>query len=299
LLLVTATAFSAPHNKDGFSGFIDVGLLSVSSTDTLMVAGDNEKIDTLSDNPDRFNRGRLIALVNLKYKKGNLLYHAGTPMEEVSPQLLVGTTMLNGASSYDISVIFGIFGKVWEDPYVADRDSTSKQSTGLRFKAEGIAGSKFGAEIKLMSHDIDNDTIGGRFSSMKRDGNTYNIKGEYKYPIGNKSIITPFVEYKKEHRLGDAVSSDAVIAGAKYMQRTSKGFIMPMVNVYTEKFDADDAIFNKTRKDSGAGAFLMYRHNFTPKVHASVMLGGFIRKSNIDFYDAETVLTAVTAGYNF
>ncbi|MGD9807378.1 MAG: DUF2860 family protein [Deferribacterales bacterium] len=299
LLLCAATAFSAPAQKDGFSGYFDLGILGISSTDATMTSDNNEDIDTLSDNPDSFSQGHIIALFNLQYKKGDKIFHAGMPLEQAEPQLMAGITYENGRSTTDLSVIFDIFGEEWKDPYESSRDTTKRESVGLRLKMENISGTQFGFEAKVMSHNIKDDEIGDRFSDMRRDGATYSIKGEYNQPLGNRNKITPFIEYKREQRLGDAFSSNAIGLGAKYMQATSRGFIMPVINVYAEGFDDEDAVFDKTRRDKGAAAFLMYRHNFTPKTHGTILGGASVRRSNIDFYDAETFFTGATIGFDF
>lgn len=299
ILLFAVQAVFAKEKKDGFSGYFDAGVLGISSNDALMTSGNNEDIDTLSDNPDSFNNARIIALFDLKYRDGNLIYHAGTPLESANPKLLVGATFENGRSKTDLSIIFDIFGSEWEDPYIEDRDKTESVSVGARLKMDAIGGTPFGLEATIMDTDVDKDVIGRRFSDMRRDGGTFKLQGNYKIPVGQKKVLTPYIEYKKENRLGDAASSDAVFAGAKYFQATSKGFIMPAVSIYTEEFDAENPIFGKTRKDTGMGAFLMYKHYFTKKFHTLAVAGVSIRESNIDFYDAETFFAGITAGFDF
>jgi len=299
MLLLAATSFAAPMQKDGFSGYLDLGVIGISSTDALMPFSNNEDIGTISDNPDSFSRGLPIVFFNLQYKKADKIFHVGTPMEQADPQLMAGITYVNGKSTTDISVVFDIFGSEWEDPYVLDRDTTRRESVGLRLKMDNISGSRFGFEARVMSHNIKDDKIGDRFSDMRRDGATYSLSGMYNYSLGSKDTITPVVEYKREQRLGDAFSSNTIGLGAKYVHVTSKGLIIPVINVYAEGFDDDDSVFDKTRKDTGASAFLMYKHNFTPKIHGILIGGASLRRSNIDFYDAETFFAGATVGYSF
>ncbi|XOB65698.1 DUF2860 family protein [Deferribacteres bacterium DY0037] len=302
LLFMAVSTQAAPQGRDGFSGNIDIGMFGMNSTDALMATVSNEDIDTLSDNPDSFSRIKPIVTSELRYKKGDILYHAGTPPTDATPQFLLGTTFLYGKSSVDLSVILAPFGKVWKDPYVSDRKSTRDSSAGLRLKMENISGTRFGAKIQMISHDIDNDAIGRRFSDMKRNGETYSFTGDYKQPLSQHSVITPFVTYTIEDRNGDAMSGQGLQAGFKYLHKLKYGLIIPSFSIAGMWYNEDDSVFDKTRTDTTTSAFLMYKY-FNPfglaNTHINFLVGGSLRSSNIDFYDARTVFTGVTFGYDF
>lgn len=81
-----------------------------------MVSGNNEEIDSLSENSDRFGKGLGVILFDLNYKSKQLTYHAGTPFDSGNPELEIGVSLENGGSTYDVSLILNPLGKVWEDP---------------------------------------------------------------------------------------------------------------------------------------------------------------------------------------
>lgn len=291
-------AFAAPQTKDGFSGFFDIGLLGIKTNDALIVAEDSEEIHSLGESPDYSRTAKGIALFEVKYKKGNRVLHAGTPMSEGEPALLFGTTVYKGDSVIDLSIIFDIFKEEWKNPYVSDRDGTKSETIGMRLKMDGIAGSRFGTEVRILGNDIKNDDIGNMHSSMARDGATFDIRANYKIPAG-RGFLLPSIGYKKEYRLGEAVSGNEIGTGLRFVRMFSSGMLMADAGVSYMKYDGKDVIFDKVRKESKAGAFLLYKHNLPKDFHISLMGGGTQRFTNIDFYDAKTLFAGVTFGLDF
>lgn len=302
LLLTSVSAFAAPPVEEGFSGSFDIGAFAISTNDALSVNDKNEDIDDLDDNPDSAGEVLGAILFDLKYRKNSHLFHIGTPLEGGEPQLLAGYTFLKGESSYDISMVINPLGEKWKDPYVLDRSKTDSVSAGLRLKAENIADSSFNIELKAISHDIDDDVIGERFSEMKRDGSTYTVKLEYGYDLGSNKELTPYIEYTREDRDGDAQSADGYAIGTKYSQPIGNGIIIPTISIATMEYDEENPVFGKTREDTSAKAFVMYIHKKPfgwENKHITVLAGTSKRFSNIDFYDATSYFGGVTFGFDF
>jgi len=299
-LALALTSYARPMTE-GFSGYFDLGLIGISSDDALMVSGNNEEINNLSGNSDRFGQALAVVLFDLNYKSGNVLFHTGVPMASVKPELLAGATLLRGVSKYDFSLVLAPVSKVWEDPYVSDRDDTKDYAAGFRFKYEGIGGTPHLAELKIMAHDIDNDKIGDRYSSMARDGYTTELSVGYEF-AQDRGSLTPIVKLSMDSRDGDAESNKGISIAFIKAKMLEKGLIIAVASIDYEKYDAENPIFNSTREDIKASAFLNYKliNPFGLKnKHISFMGGAANRASNIDFYDALTLVGGVTFGFDF
>lgn len=301
LLSMCLTAYADGKRKDGFSGFLDIGALGVSSNDSLMVSGNNEDIKTLSDSPDRYGQGHIMAIFNVEYKNGDTVWHVGSPLENIRPELAAGVTKNFGKSSFDVSLVVNPLEQVWKDPYVSRREKTNDLAYGVKLRYEGIAGTGHFAELRVIRHDIGDDDIGKRYSSMKRDG----YMGEFTlgYDIGmEKGKVSPFVKLGHDRRDGDAESYKSGGAGVLYVRQMGSGTLISALFADYEGYDEKNPIFGKTRRDATSGAFVNYKwqNPFGLKdKHIMFIAGAFDRESNIDFYDAVTYIGGVTFGFDF
>jgi len=300
VFLIAVTVQAAPV-KDGFSGYFDIGMLGLSSNDALSVHDDNEDIDSINENPDSFGAVLPIALFDLKYKKNNLIYHTGTPVESGKSDLSFGVTFLKGEQEFDLSLIIKPMEKVWEDPYISDRESTADRSAGLRFSYKGILGTPHYVEMTAVGHKIEDDKIGERYSEMERDGITYNFESGYEKLV-DQGMLTPFVTFELDNRDGDAQSSKSGGLGVKYARQLSTGLLLMNISASYQAYDEENSVFDKTRRDVHARAFAMYKHTNPfgwKKKHISFLAGTKHRMSNIDFYDAGSYFGGVTFGFDF
>jgi hypothetical protein len=293
----TLTAYA----KDGFSGFFDIGVLTVISDDALLVAGNSEEIDSTAENADGFSVGAVIALFNVRYKDKDLTYHAGTPLETGKPDLSIGVTKSFGASSFDVSLLVNPFTEVWENPFAPERDSTSDMQTGLKLTWSQVGGTPHNAVLVLRNHNIKDDTQGEIYPELNRDGYTFDISVSYDFStkIGK---VSPEIGYAAEIRDGDAESSQTPYIGVLIKKKLDKDFIMGAVRVGGEFFDAENPYFEKERRDITSAAFVMYKLADPfgwEKKHFTFMGGTAKRLSNIDFYDAVTLFAGVSFGFDF
>lgn len=301
IILTAAAAFAGGIQKDGLSGYADIGVIGVSSNDALMTSENNRNISTLSDSPDRFGKAMAAVIFNVNYKKDSLIYHAGSPLENVRPQFELGVKKLFNGSSIDTSLVIDPMGSVWEDPYVSRRKKTGKLSAGIKMKYSNIAGTPHFMQFQIMRHDVDTDKIGERYSSMKRDGYTAELRCGYRFQLPAGSL-KPFIILERDSREGDAQSYKGAGAGMMYQQKVKSGVIISAVKAEYMSYDKTNPIFDKTRKDIKAAAFVNYRWmnplGFKGK-HISFMGGVADRSSNTDFYNAVTWFGGVTLGVDF
>jgi len=305
LMLVSAaipvTAFAAQHEKEGFSGYLDAGIFALSSTDTLMVSGNNEEIDSLDDNSDSFGKAIAAFMFEVKYKKNSLTYHIGTPIQTGKPEFELGITKAFAASSVDVSLVLDPMAKVWKDPYVADRDDTDSHRSGLKITWSEIGGSPHYAYLKITSHDIEDDETGKRFDSLERDGVTNELGVGYKFRL-QRRVFTPVVILRHDHREGDAESSKGADLKLIYTKIGKNGVLISAAQLGYDKYDEKNPIFGKTRQDTKFTAFASYKW-LSPfgweNKHFAFALGVTDRFSNIDFYDAMTYFGGATFGIDF
>lgn len=304
LLLVTLclSLFSAAFaEENGFSGYLDLGVLGMSSTDALMVSGNNEDIDGTGENADRFGKGIAVLLFDVNYRKDDLIYHIGSPAEGAEPKLKAGISKLYGSSKVDVSFVIDPMGSVWEDPYIDDRDDTAQISAGISVSYEPVRRPGVFGDITVYKHDIDNDEIGERFSEMERDGYTYELTAGYKQPV-SKGFLKPFVKLTHDSRDGDVQSSKGADLGILAARMFPQGRLIAALSAGYTKFDEENPVFDETRKDVNAKAFINYKwqnpFGFENK-HISFITGVSNRSSNIDFYDAVTYFGGVTFGFDF
>jgi len=301
LITITATAFAAPEQKDGFSGYLDGGIFALNSTDTLMVSGSNEEIDSLNDSSDSFGKVIAAIMFEVKYKKDSLTYHIGTPIGASKPEFELGVTKAFASSSLDVSLVLDPMAEVWKDPYVSDRRETDEHNAALKFTWNEIGGSPHYAYLKITSHDIENDEIGDRFDSMKRDGVTNELGVGYKFR-SKARVITPVVVLRHDHRDGDAESSKGADLKFIYTKIGKNGVLISGAQLGYTGYDEENPVFGKTREDTELQAFAIYKwmNPFGWKnKHFSFVAGASDRVSNIDFYDAVTYFGGATFGIDF
>jgi hypothetical protein len=304
ITLITVSVF-AQEPKKGFSGYFDIGGFYVNNNDALSTNDKNEDIDTLDDNPDSFSSVKAVALFGLNYDvpEKNLRFHFGVSPRYPKPEPSVGLTKIfDDKSVFGISFLIKPFETVWENPYVSDRDDTKDSAMGLSISYKNIMGQGYGAQLKLISHDIDDDKIGNLYDEMKRDGTeaVLQIGRELK---ANSFLYHPYLTFGIDSRDGEAESSKSYGAGALLSKIVNKkDMLMANISFEDKKFDKTSPVFDKTRRELTAGAFFMYVLNnpFDMKKKHIKILGGMNKKvSNIDFYDAETYFIGTTFGIKF
>jgi len=302
IMLLCASAFAGEADKKGFSGYLDAGIVGISSNDALMTSGKNEDIDNTSDSPDRFSKALLTAtfLVNYNNGKGIDVY-LGTPAKSIKPQIALGMKNETPIAKTDLSVIFNPLSKVWKNPYASDREKTSAASAGIKLSLKEIGGTPHMLEIKIIGHNIDNDVIGRQYSELKRDGVEYEISYGYSLPVST-GVIRPYINGKYDDRLGEAESSKGTGAGVLLLKHFGKDLLVANASLEYSKFDEENPYFGETRKELESVIFAKYKLQDPfgwKNKHFSFSAGVMNRASNVDFYDAVTYLGSVTFGIDF
>lgn len=313
-LMAMAIAFpptgkgASPRSADtfGFSGRAQAGGGYFTSTDQLSTNADN-RLAGLGTNADRFDRAIPLALVDLRYTfASRRQLYFGTPLESGGrPALALGTVLpLHDNSKLDLSVFSKPFEKVWQNPYVlgSKREDTDKTSYGARLAYSDILGTPTKITYSFANADVDDDVIGERFASLKRDGWLHEAQIEYAIPVGRGMSLVPGFEVSLGDADGDAESYTGY-ALKLGLRKFSSGYMFNVVaGVGIDDYDQTHPVFNKTREDISYSAFAVFtRFGLlgNQQMFSSLITGYRYRDSNIAFLDADTFLAGLTIGYNF
>jgi len=313
-IISIAIAFSPPGNcasgseeeSRGFSGRFQAGAGYVTSTDQLKKDAD-KRLDSLSVNADRFDRGIPLVLLDLRYTfaSGRQLYF-GTPIESGGPPgLSLGAVVpVKDAGKLDMSVFGKPFEKVWQDPYLVGdrREDADKTTYGAKLAYGDILGTPAKVSYSLANADVDNDEFGERFDTIERDGWLHEAQIEYAIPVGRGMSFVPGLEFSLGDFEGDANSYKGY--GVKLgLRKFSSGYMFNLfAGIGLNDYDDTHPIFEKTREDISYSAFAVFtRSDLLGKkpLFSSLIAGYRHRDSNIGFLDADTFLGGLTIGYKF
>ena len=313
-IISMAIAFSppchcAPGSKEesrGFSGRIQAGAGYVTSTDQLKKDAD-KRLDGLSSNADRFDRGIPLVLLDLRYSfaSGRQIYF-GTPMESGGrPALSLGAVVpVKDGGKLDVSVFTSPFEKVWQDPYLLGgrREDTDKTTYGAKLAYSDILGTPAKVSYSLANVDVDDDEIGERFDTLARDGWLHEAQLAYAITVGQGMSFVPSFKFSLGDLEGDANSYKGYEAKLG-LRKFASGYMFSLIaGIGLNDYDDTHPIFEKTREDISYSAFAVFtRSNLLGRkpLFSSLIAGYRHRDSNIGFLDADTFLGGLTIGYKF
>ena len=154
----------------------------------------------------------------------------------------------------------------------------------------------------VKSIDIDNDVIGDRVDTLKRDGNIHTIKSEYAVKLGRGLILSPNLTYARANMDGAANRYDGYGANVSLKRFSPRYFFLTALSYSRNQYEETHPIFNKTREETIRGGFALLTW-FNPfDMHhwfAIGSLGYYHSDANIDFFDATTTILLVSVGYKF
>jgi hypothetical protein len=315
LFLTATTAYLPPvcageaaPKAGGFSFRLGAGTGYLVSDDQLRPNDGNKRVRDLDDNANRYDA--VIPLVNfdLRYTfadSGRQLYF-GTPMSDEGPPGLTlgGVLPLADGSQIDIGAFVVPFGKVWEDPYLidADRDETEKDTYGAKIDYSGILGTEFEAGYSLKRIDIDDDEIGRRFDDLERTGWVHSLQLGYALPLGQGLKLVPSTEFTVGAIDGAANAYKGYRLKLGLRRFGPDGLFNLSASVGYQSYDEDHPLFDKARDDVTYAVFGLYNRTnlFGHRPLFGTLIAGYShRRSNIDFLEADTLISGLMLGYRF
>ena len=293
-----------PPKELGYSASIALGGIWVHTDSQLIVDDDNEDAN-LNDN-DAYDIYWPLVSLDIKYTTDSgTQFYLGTPMEEAALAFKIGAGQeLGRIGRVDLYISSGFLGEVWQDPYLTsgNRKETDKfdLTFGIEWDRIGDTGAKLAYAVK--STRIDNDVIGDRIDTLKRDGNIHTIKSEYAVKLGQGLILSPGLTYARANMDGAANCYDGYGVNVSLKRFSPRYFFLATLSYNNNQYDETHPIFNKTRDETTWGGFAMLIW-FNPfgldNWFVRGGLGHFRSEANIDFFDATATLSLMSMGYKF
>jgi len=297
-------AWGANKEHQGVSGRIQAGGGYVTSTDQLDTDA-QKRLDGLSANSDRFDSVIPLVLFDLRYTftSGRQVY-IGTPIGSGGPPALsLGTVLpFNDGSKLDVSFFGQPFEEVWKDPYLVGdkRADTDKATYGGKVALSDVLGTRTKLSYSLAHADVDDDEIGTRFDSLKRDAWLHKAEAEYTIPLGRGFSFVPGMAFSAGDSDGDANSYRGYELKLG-LRKFSPGYqLIVFAGLGRKSYDETHPVFGKTREDNNYSAFGVLTFSDLlgkESLFCSLIAGYRHRDSNIGFLDADTFLTGLTIGY--
>lgn len=289
------------HGGGGFSGSVTIGGAYMSTKSQLEADEDNKRIDTLDKASDRVSEFQPLPFFDLRYgfETGTSLY-LGIPMEG-EPRAETGVSQrIPGFGGLGVQLHYYFPEEVWKDPYLTGVD---RKETDMTMYGGGVecAVGDFEASYEYDSVSVDDDLIGKRYESLKREGSIHTLSLEYEIEAGSGMIVPGFT-YTLADMDGKSNSYDGYEGELAYMRGSQHYMLLLSLAGGIRQYDKTHPIFGKEREDKIYEAMGMVAwlnpfgfDNFSLNVGA--MYGK--EDSNIDFYDTDEMMTFMTVGYSW
>ncbi|MFV0276140.1 MAG: DUF2860 family protein [Parahaliea sp.] len=322
LLVAMAGAATIIPEREGFSGYVDIGAGFV-NVETNMVASiasghldlGDDRIDSLDSSPDSetsaipsvsFELSYTFAEHRTQVYLGNLLedYLSFDMKTQLGVRKDVGKLGLMGIALLTTPVPTD----VWRDPYRAGekRRDTQENSHGVRLRWERIMGTGLALTYDAHRIDIDQEESGTglNLSGAERDlldrkGDSSRIELEYEFQLGDGSRrLTPGVSYIDYDLDGEAMARDGyrVYANFIYLPDSRWRWVLNASYATLDNKESNPIYGKKDEADRfGVSVSAFYKEPLGWQDWAlSLALSYHDIDHDIDFYD--TSLSAATIG---
>ncbi|WP_318441187.1 DUF2860 domain-containing protein [Photobacterium leiognathi] len=297
----------------GFGG--DISLMAAYTNTNSQFSDDNATTPNLDSHGKDQSSTIVAPLGTLSYTLDNAKqqFFFGTDRSDVAlgrfhAELGYRQKMDNG-STLSVSYIPGLLDiKTWQDPYVTNkaREKTGSHIKAVRIKVDNIAGSMFSIDSAYGKYDLDEEKSGENFAVNKqlldRNSDIFFIEGSHLLPLSQTQMLRSALNYTKIDASGKAMAADVFGGSATFIQLFQRSSLAFTLSYKKALFDAENPIFNKKQDDNQFGAFLAYEYKqpFGWKDWGVVSLVGYnTTESNINFYDADTMLVSLGMNYRF
>ncbi len=308
LALLAVPVYCGDHDDDddddhggGFSGMIHLGGAFMSTKSHLEADEDNKKIDSLDQDADSASEFQPMPFFDLRYgfESGTSVY-IGIPLKG-EPRAETGITQqIPGFGSLGMQFHYYMPEEVWKDPYLTGVD---RKETDMSMFGGGLSCEAGDFEIAYEYDDIgiDDDLIGKRYESLKREGSIHTLSFEYEIQAGSGMIVPGFT-YQLADLDGKSNSYDSYEGELAYMRGSQDYMLLMALGGGMRQYDKSHPIFEKEREDTVYEAMAMVAWlNPFGLDSFSLNVGAAYEKedSNIDFYDADEMIGFMTFGYHW
>ncbi|CAK1752772.1 conserved exported hypothetical protein [Vibrio crassostreae] len=308
LSVATAPAFAKLADEPGFSGEISINTGVTSSTSNFNTDADS-KISSTNQKASSESSFLVAPLGSIAYTFGENLNHqvyTGTARDDVA----TGTVVLEVGYKYqlesgmviDASLLPTIMsGETWADPYntTSARTKTDETGNAFRLKLSNIVGSAFSLDMAYATKDVEEDRVE---EALKRDADTFYLKGQYRQPISRTMMLVPSLIYQSSDADGDAASFEQFGGEVSLFGGMGRHQYALTAGYNQRSYDASSITFQKKRSDNNINLFAAYEYDqFMDWENWSfVSLAGYgTSDSNITFYDESQYIVSVGLNYKF
>ncbi|CAK2819493.1 conserved exported hypothetical protein [Vibrio crassostreae] len=308
LSVATAPAFAKLADEPGFSGEISINTGVTSSTSNFNTDADS-KISSTNQKASSESSFLVAPLGSIAYTFGENLNHqvyTGTARDDVA----TGTVVLEVGYKYqlesgmviDASLLPTIMsGETWADPYntTSARTKTDETGNAFRLKLSNIVGSAFSLDMAYATKDVEDDRVE---EALKRDADTFYLKGQYRQPISRTMMLVPSLIYQSSDADGDAASFEQFGGEVSLFGGMGRHQYALTAGYNQRSYDASSITFQKKRSDDNINLFAAYEYDqFMDWENWSfVSLAGYgTSDSNITFYDESQYIVSVGLNYKF
>ena len=308
LSVATAPAFAKLADEPGFSGEISINTGVTSSTSNFNTDADS-KIASTNQKASSESSFLVAPLGSIAYTFGEKLNHqvyTGTARDDVA----TGTVVLEVGYKYqlesgmviDASLLPTIMsGETWADPYntTSARTKTDETGNAFRLKLSNIVGAAFSLDMAYATKDVEDDRVE---EALKRDADTFYLKGQYRQPISRTMMLVPSLIYQSSDADGDAASFEQFGGEVSLFGGMGRHQYALTAGYNQRSYDASSITFQKKRSDDNINLFAAYEYDqFMDWENWSfVSLAGYgTSDSNITFYDESQYIVSVGLNYKF
>ncbi|KDN30698.1 hypothetical protein VFDL14_12725 [Vibrio fortis] len=309
LSIAATPAFAKLADEHGISGEISLNAGVTSSTSNFNTDGDSTITST--DQKASSESSFLVApLGSIAYTFGERLNHqvyTGTARDDIA----TGTVVLEVGYKYqlqsgmviDASILPTIMsGETWADPYdtTGPRSKTDEKGNAFRLKLSSIAGSPFSLDMAYATKDVEQDNVP---DELKRDADTFYLKGQYRQPLSRSMMLIPSIIYQSRDADGSAESYDQIGAEVSLFGSAGRHQYALTAGYSQRDYDAGNSLFNNTvRSDDNINLFAAYEYEkfMNWDNWSFISLAGYgTSDSNITFYDESQYIVSVGMNYKF
>ncbi|MDL5027931.1 DUF2860 domain-containing protein [Vibrio sp. TMPB1044] len=308
LSVAAAPALAKLADEPGFSGEISINAGVTSSNSNFNTDADS-KISSTNQKASSESSFLVAPLGSIAYTFGEKLNHqvyTGTARDDVA----TGTVVLEVGYKYqlesgmtiDASILPTIMsGETWADPYntTSARSKTDETGNAFRLTLESIAGSAFSLDMAYATKDVKDDRVE---DALKRDADTFYLKGQYRQPISRTMMLVPSLIYQSSSADGKAASYEQFGGEVSLFGGMGRHQYALTAGYNQRSYDASSITFQKKRSDDNINLFAAYEYDqFMDWENWSfVSLAGYgTSDSNITFYDESQYIISLGLNYKF
>ncbi|WP_413111613.1 DUF2860 family protein [Thaumasiovibrio sp. DFM-14] len=314
-IVLSQTCLAKAPTSAGISG--DIGLSALYLQSRSQFNTEESTTEDLTSSGKQNDKLAVYPLGNINYTfsdKRNQLYF-GTSRADVALgnfHLELGLRHWTATNTeYSIGFIPGVLkNETWSDPYLVQqpRTKTDTNTWAVRFQAKNIQTLPLSLEVAAGKLRIDSEQSGHSnirpldTSVLDRNAQLYYGKLTYSHVFGRQLIALTSVDYLRNDADGSAMAFHQFgVEGSLILNQRSSSLITTL-GYDRANHDALNPIFHQKQNDDTLRLFFAYeyRNPFNWESWSIVSLLGYQdTKSNIRFYDKDSLLISLGMNYRY